>query len=159
MLNRSPKADTLDHPGVLIPPPIIIAALCGVGLLLDRALPAPFPPLPAWSGGILLAASLALAALCLKALRDAKTTLRPDRPNSALVRTGPYRYSRNPIYVAMLIMLTGIAVMAQSPGMLTLVPVAWLILDRYVVRREENYLNRRFGSAYLTFRNEAPRWV
>jgi protein-S-isoprenylcysteine O-methyltransferase Ste14 len=111
-------------------------------------------------GGALLASGLLLGPIWgVRALRNAGTTLRPDKPTATLVTEGPYRFSRNPLYLAFTLIYAGIALIAGSLwGLLMLVPVN-LIMSRFVIRREEEYLERTFGEEYERYKKTARRWI
>jgi len=130
---------------------------------LDLVLPLPLPlsllPAGIWIGTAFMGCAFTLLLLCVRDMRGADTTLRPDRPNTRLVRSGPYRLSRNPIYLGLLSLQAGLALAIPSPWSLSLLPLAWLILDLYVVTREERYLSRRFGAEYRQYLDDVPRWL
>ncbi|MCU1339506.1 MAG: hypothetical protein JWO19_5087 [Bryobacterales bacterium] len=87
------------------------------------------------------------------------TNLRPDRPSSALVVAGPYRFTRNPMYLALTIFYLGVAVLMQSVCAVLLLPFVLFVIQRKVIRREEAYLERRFGAAYTRYQSEVRRWL
>ena len=72
---------------------------------------------------------------------------------------GPYRYSRNPIYVGFGITYAGFALAMDSPVALALLVPCLIVVDRFVIAREERYLEGRFGDAFRTYRNEVRRWL
>jgi protein-S-isoprenylcysteine O-methyltransferase Ste14 len=124
-------------------------------LLLD-SLP---PPLRYWLGGGLFLAGAALLAAAIRLFRRAGTAIPPWEPSTALVTTGVYGLSRNPIYLGMILIYVGIAfVFAASWAFLLLLPVL-VALQIEVIRREETYLERRFGEAYRQYRQEVRRWL
>ena len=84
----------------------------------------------------------------------------PDfrKPTTALVVAGPYRITRNPIYLAMAFVISGLAFLLSEVWSLVLLPVVLLILDRGVVRGEETYLEQKFGEDYRAYKNRVPRW-
>ena len=107
----------------------------------------------------MLIASVLLFMLAVRALRAAKTPVRGNQPTSTIVQTGPFRFSRNPIYLAFFGVQLGLALCVDSVWMLaTLLPAAALI-SRIVVRREERYLECRFGAQYASYRNSVRRWL
>ena len=144
--------------GVLAPPPLIFAgalaaglALGNVGIVRKRSC-----DIIAGSASGLLGATLGLATVI--ALRRAGTHLRPDRPTTTLVTSGPFRYTRNPAYVGATLIYIGAALAARSVPALTFLPIALVVLERGVVEREERYLERRFGDAYRSYKAAVPRW-
>ncbi len=88
-----------------------------------------------------------------------RTTIRPDRPATALATTGPYRLTRNPMYLSLALLYAGIAILWQSICALLLLPLVLFFIDRRVIVREELYLERQFGSAYRQYRARVRRWL
>ena len=150
-----------DTPGVLAPPPLIVAVHLLAGLGLDALWPASFlQPDMQWLLAILLIAPAVLLALwCLLLFRRAGTAVEPWHPSTVLVTGGPYRFSRNPIYLAMAVAFAGLACAVDSLWLLALLPVLVLALDRGVIAREEPYLQHRFGEAYRSYRARVRRWL
>lgn len=145
-----------DNPRVFVPPPLIFASLLALGLWLDRsAHPALAMRL---SGGALAFAGIALIVTALGLFRTSKTRPEPWQPSSALVVSGIYRFTRNPMYLGMALLCAGIALFFGSLGAILLTGVAALIVDRGVIVREEAYLERRFGEPYLAYRKSVRRW-
>lgn len=150
-----------DSPGVRVPPPLVFAGVLGTGLALSAWTPTEYlgravaRPL----GGVLIAIGVLLALSAVRAFFQAHTNLRPDRPSSALVRAGPYRFTRNPMYVALSIVYAGIAVVNESLWSLLLLPLAIAFIRSNVIGKEEAYLERRFGADYLRYKNEVRRWL
>nr|WP_246522172.1 isoprenylcysteine carboxylmethyltransferase family protein [Neoroseomonas terrae] len=104
-------------------------------------------------------AALLLIGLSLLALVHAGNDPRPDRPDKALVEAGPFRFSRNPVYLGFLVAMFGFALRwGDLWGWVALVG-GHLLLDRMVVAREEAYLAARFGAAYEAYRGRVRRWL
>jgi len=163
--DRSDKAETGRVPQVanagLIRPPFVYAGAIAVGLLLhlvwlvrllSRAV-------SALLGGIVVLVAVALFLWAVRTLRIAGTPVPGNRPTTTIVRTGPYRYSRNPIYLAFSLLQLGIAFSVNSIWLLvTLVPVLAL-MTFVVIPREEHYLESRFPSDYLPYKGSVRRWL
>jgi protein-S-isoprenylcysteine O-methyltransferase Ste14 len=151
-----------DGPGVRIPPPLLYIAVLALGILLDVAYPVYFlPSAVAWTtGALFLAAGIALGPFWgIRTMQRANTTVRPDRPATTLLTEGPFRYSRNPLYLALTLMYAGIAIIANSPwALLLLVPVV-LFMSLFVIRREEAHLQRVFAGEYESYRARVRRWL
>ena len=150
-----------DHAGVVAPPPLIylVGILLGWGLQALR--PAPFLP-PALARGIgipLVAAALVLFVLSIREFRRARTSVRPDRPTTVIIRTGPYRFSRNPLYLALSLLHLGIAAWANSAWLLVTLAFALSVMSAGVIAREERYLERKFGEEYRRYRAVVRRWL
>ena len=89
----------------------------------------------------------------------AKTEVPPHRPTSAIVTDGPYRFSRNPIYVALTLLSAGIALWVNSFWMLGLLIPTLVVMTIAVIGPEEQYLERKFGAEYLDFKSRVRRWI
>ena len=83
----------------------------------------------------------------------------PGRPATTLVTNGPYRVTRNPIYIGFILLYFGIAILATSVWMLLLLVPLLIVLQRGVVEREETYLDAKFGEEYGKYKARAPRWL
>jgi protein-S-isoprenylcysteine O-methyltransferase Ste14 len=155
-------ADTADTANVIIRPPIAWALAVLAGLALNWLVPLPFVPavVPAgWLGAMVFALALALFAWAIATMTRAGSNVPTNLPTTTIVDTGPYRFTRNPIYVAMVLGLIGLATAFNSLWLLlTLVPFA-LIIHHGVVAREEAYLERKFGDAYRHYRSRVRRWL
>lgn len=156
-----PSPDRDRGPGILVPPPVAYLSAFGVGLAMERALPSPKPP--AWLrllGGA--AGALSLLALDSRAMlrfHRRKTPFNPTRPATALVTDGPYRFTRNPMYLGMGGAHAGAAVAAGALWSLAALPLALTAIDRLIIPREERHLAQSFGDEYEQYRRRVPRWL
>jgi protein-S-isoprenylcysteine O-methyltransferase Ste14 len=144
-----------------IRPPLIYLAAIGIGWLLELVLPAPFiPGAVAVPLGLLLAAlGVALFFFSVGKFHAAGTPVPGNKPTVAIVRSGPYRFSRNPIYLAFSLLQLGLAIGLNSLWLIaTLIP-AHAVMAWIVVPREELYLERTFGAEYLAYKNSVRRWI
>jgi protein-S-isoprenylcysteine O-methyltransferase Ste14 len=154
--------DTPETAQVLIRPPLAWALAVIAGLVLDWLEPLPFLP-EDWPAGLVGAVvfvlALVLAIWAIDTMTRAGTNVPTNRPTTAIVEGGPYRVTRNPIYMGMFGGLIGLGIAFDNPWLLAmLVPFALLI--RYgVVAREEAYLERTFGDAYRGYRRRVRRWL
>ncbi|MGD0577352.1 MAG: isoprenylcysteine carboxylmethyltransferase family protein [Bryobacteraceae bacterium] len=152
---------TLDSARVRIPPPLIYAVGLGAGLLLSKWIPSRWLPaaicrLSGWTL-VIAACSLAVPSLAIFLLK--RTAIRPDRPATTLAVGGPYRLTRNPMYLSLALLYGGITILCQSIwALLFLFPVLFII-DRHVIVPEELYLERRFGSTYAQYKTRVRRWI
>jgi protein-S-isoprenylcysteine O-methyltransferase Ste14 len=103
--------------------------------------------------------SLPLALTALRVLSRAHTPVDPTKPTTALVTEGPFRYSRNPIYVALTLLYLGGAFLVNALWILLLVVPALVVLRYGVIAREEAYLARKFGTAYHQYTAQVRRWL
>ena len=153
-----------DTAGVLAPPPLLALAAIVFGLLLDGLFPAYVLTvlLPRGEhrlvGAVLLVAALGIAIPGLVAFRRAGTAPEPWKPATTLVTDGIFRFIRNPMYVALILGVAGIAVLTASDWMLVMcIPLAFT-LHVGVVKREERYLEAKFGAAYRRYCESVPRY-
>lgn len=152
-----------DHAGVRVPPPLIFLGLAVSGPMLDRLIGiaplgidrtvAIFLVTAFVSGG------LAIVLAAIRGFARAGTRVEPWAPSSAIVTCGVYRVSRNPMYLGMALVMVGLALILQSPMSLVMVALAVLIVDRFVIRREEAYLEAKFGAPYSDYRRRVRRWL
>ena len=150
-----------DKPGIIAPPPLIYLAGLGMGLLLHRLLPLALLPeeLTRILGWSLIIAALVLAALSLRVLVRAGTSVDPYKPTTAIVTAGPYYYSRNPLYLSLTVIYTGVTLLRNVLWPLLLLPVVLWIIQRGLIAREESYLERTFGEVYRRYKVRTPRWL
>jgi protein-S-isoprenylcysteine O-methyltransferase Ste14 len=151
-------------PDVRYPPPLLFVLGMVAGWLLDRAVPLPLVGPAARSGGalvgwLLVALGAALAVWALATFRAAGTAIRPNRPASTLVTHGPFRLSRNPIYLALSLLYLGVMLLVNSVWTLLLLPFVIAILHLTVIRQEERYLAATFGIRYDEYRRRVRRWL
>jgi protein-S-isoprenylcysteine O-methyltransferase Ste14 len=155
-------SDPAETANVLIRPPILWALAVLAGLLLHWVVPLPFLPASVpvrWLGGPVFVSGLALAIWAIVTMTRAGSNVPTNMPTTAIVHTGPYRLTRNPIYLGMFIGLVGLAIAFDSLWLLgMLVPFA-LIIRQGVVLREEAYLDRKFGHTYVQYRRRVRRWL
>jgi len=149
-----------DHAGVRFPPPLIHLIAIGAGIFLDFIWPleiyaeSKFMSL----GYGLIALSLIIAGLCFREFKIARTSVSPNRTTTTIISNGPYRFSRNPMYVCMALLHIGIALLLNEVWVLLNVVTALLIIAVYVIPREERYLQRKFGKTYLDYKDSVRRW-
>ena len=151
-----------DTSGVIIPPPLAWALAVVVGFTLDWLHPLPFLPtsMPRTSlGAIIFMIGLALGIWAIVTMTKAGTRIETYRPTSAIVTSGPYRFARNPIYLGMFLGLIGLAAAFNSLWFLATLVTFFLVIRYGVVAREEAYLERRFGDAYLGYKARVRRWL
>ncbi|WP_237215162.1 methyltransferase family protein [Falsiroseomonas oryziterrae] len=149
-----------DHgPGVRVPPPVIATAVMVAAWVLDRIWTVQIGPPATALGGMVIFLSVALVGWAVLALVKAGNDPRPDRPDAAMVESGPYRFSRNPIYLGFLLAATGLALMWGTLWGWIGVVVTHGLLDRLVIAKEEAYLAGRFGAAYEAYRARVRKWM
>jgi protein-S-isoprenylcysteine O-methyltransferase Ste14 len=146
---------------VRVPPPLIYIGAVALALAVDRLLPLRlFPaPLGDWVGGALVLLGLIFDVLGVRELLRARTTVRADRPVSALVTSGPYRFSRNPLYLSLAVIQAGIGIWIDNLWMLALVLPTAGVISRTAIAPEERYLTDTFGPLYRDYQDSVPRWL
>jgi protein-S-isoprenylcysteine O-methyltransferase Ste14 len=153
-------ADPADNPGVRVPPPLFYAAAVIGGWLIDREWPLPIGgPLRHAVAWMLFAAFLLLFASAVGSFRRRRTSVFPFRPATTFVIAGPYRFTRNPMYLGAAALVLAFALWLNTWWpMLFLVP-ALVTIQRYVIAREESYMRRRFGAEYEEYIHRVRRWL
>jgi protein-S-isoprenylcysteine O-methyltransferase Ste14 len=153
-----------DNPGVIAPPPVLAAAAVVLGLLLDWVAPAYLLEVTlSWGTRIILGVELiaaggALIFAAVRVFRAAGTNPEPWKPSTAVVSTGIYAWLRNPMYVGALGLLVGLVILLASDWMVVMTIVTALVLHFGVVKREERYLETKFGDAYRRYCVAVPRY-
>jgi protein-S-isoprenylcysteine O-methyltransferase Ste14 len=164
--SESPRTTTEpDSARVRIPPPILIVVCLVAGWGLDWGRSWLILPATRWCAprvalsGALILLGLGLIGYCARQFKKAQTGIEPWRATSSIITDGPYRYSRNPIYLAFAISGSGIALAFNTGWMLLSVLAFVLIANKLVIEREEKYLERKFGEAYLNYQRQTRRWL
>ncbi len=152
-----------DRAGVIAAPPILFGAALILGLSLHAIAPVRIAPLPGGTprltGVALIVIGLLFSVAVMRAFRSAGTHVSPYRETTRLVCAGPYRHTRNPDYIGQTLMYGGIALVANSWWPLFLLPPTLLLIHYGVIRREERYLEAKFGQEYRDYRARVPRWL
>ncbi len=157
----APMADSADNAGVRFPPPALYALAVVGGFFLNRRW-----PLPVGEGGLISALGWALtagaAALAVSSIgnfRRSRTSIVPIRPAAALVLSGPYRFTRNPMYVSLAALTVALGLFLNSWWPIVLLIPVLVIVRVFVIGPEERYLERRFGPDYLRYTQRVRRWL
>ncbi len=150
-----------EGPGLPVHPPVLYLAalLIGVGLNYGWSI----SPLPdRWGdiiGVVLIVLGAALMPPVLGRFRRAGTPFNPHKPASALITDGPYRFSRNPAYVALTLWYLGIGLLLNNAWVLLLAIPLVLVMDRWAIRKEEQHLEAQFGDDYRRYKSTVRRWL
>ena len=150
-----------DTAGVIAPPPLLYLSGWLAGWLLSKLYPLPFLPVSlTWPlGGLLILSGVLCAAFAFRAMRRAHTHVDPYKPTTAIVVDGSYRYTRNPLYLALTLFYVGLTSVVNSAWPLVLLPLVLLVMHHGVIVREERYLEQKFGAAYLQYKARVRRWL
>ena len=145
----------------LIRPPFVYLGTIALGLAIHYAWLARIVP-PSLStpvGAVLVLLAVGLFVTAVRSFRAAGTPVPGDRPTTAIVRTAPYRFSRNPIYLAFTLFQLGLAIWVNSLALLLTLLPAVALMALVVIPREERYLEERFPSEYSAYRAAVRRWL
>ena len=150
-----------DTPGVVAPPPLVYLGAIVVGAVLERVWRWRIPTgrVGMVVGISFLVAAAVLVASALREFNRAETSPKPHKPTTAIITSGPFRFTRNPIYVSFTLVQLGIALLTQSGWILVLVVPVLVLVRVGVIAREERYLERKFGEPYVTYKRRVRRWV
>lgn len=156
-----PNTHDLDHPAIIAPPPLIYLGFLALGLFLEWLQPTQLfaGPVPALIGLTLLITGLVGMGLAVRLFYRAHTPVDPYQPPTRVITQGPYRFSRNPIYLFMMVTYIGLAMAFSTVWAILLIPGLIWALQQGVIRREEQYLSSRFGEEYLDFVKRVRRWI
>ena len=150
----------MDHAAVRVPPPVLMLLGVLAAFGMDHAIRLPTPgALLNWAGVLLVVGGLALALLTVRQLHAAGTTIEPHGTVTALVTNGPYRISRNPIYLAYVCITIGFPMALGTLWGLIMAPLLIISLNYFVIRYEEEYLFNKFDVDYTNFRSRVRRWL
>jgi protein-S-isoprenylcysteine O-methyltransferase Ste14 len=158
------SAPGADNAGIRIFPPFIYAGAFVIGYAVHR-----FVPVHLWPNAVpaaarvvawgLLGAWLGLGGSAVFLFRRAGTTPNPTKPTTAIVMHGPYRFTRNPMYLGLIALYLGLVVFLNSLWPLVLLPAVVVMVQRHVIAREEAYLAAKFGDAYRAYTERVRRWL
>lgn len=155
----------MPNAGVRFPPPFIYAALYLIGLAIERwvvrvrvSALAPHSQL-AVVGWVAVAVGFTIAAAGMRAFRRHRTAVLPFRPAKTVVQSGPYRWTRNPMYLGLAIFYGGLTFVFDTAVPLLLLPLAIAAMQMLVISREERYLTDAFGDEYRRYQQRVRRWL
>ncbi len=150
-----------DHANVKIEPPVLLFIHVIAVILLRWLAPLPFVPprLLEWLGYVLMVLGIGLAGGAVSRFLRAHTTTYPHGPVTTIVTSGPYRFSRNPIYLGFVCLLIGFSFAFRTYWGLILSPVLIVLLNILVIQHEEAYLERKFGETYTSYKSRVRRWL
>jgi protein-S-isoprenylcysteine O-methyltransferase Ste14 len=153
--------DEVGHARVVLPPPLVFAAYLLLAFVLNRLAPVA----PPWLGilrdmaVILVVGGLLLGTWCIRLMLRAHTSPDPHRPTTVLLTEGPYRRSRNPIYLGFLLIYVGFSILLGTLWGVLLGPLVLWTVTRLVVEPEEAYLRARFDQRYIAYKSRVRQWL
>jgi protein-S-isoprenylcysteine O-methyltransferase Ste14 len=145
-------------PGVRFPPPLIAGLVITFAYALDLKWPWPIDGPDRWVGITILIIALVLVSSAIIPFFVFRTSIEPWKPTSTIIKTGIYRFSRNPIYLSFLIIVIGLGIVFNSVWILIAMPFVLVLLQILVIAREESYLKEKFGLEYEEYCNSTRRW-
>src|SRR4051812_18052121 len=154
------KAAT-DSPGVLVFPPALLLGTLLLAIVLNLIWPLHFPRM-AWmkiAGGLLFILGGFLLGWGRRTMMRAGTNVPPHKPTLAIVTNGPFRFTRNPLYIGGTAAYIGLSLVFNLAWALVLLVPMLFLLNCGIVMREERYLEKKFGDAYLVYKARVPRWL
>jgi protein-S-isoprenylcysteine O-methyltransferase Ste14 len=163
-MNTAPSSSAPDRPRVIAPPPLIATIAVVLGLYLDRTLPAyVIETMLTFNERLIVGALIAVAGGVVvlaaeRQFRSVGTNVQPWKPTLRIATDGIYARLRNPMYVGLLLLTGGIGIALASDWTLVLLVPTALVLHYGVVKREERYLEAKFGDTYRRYKAKVPRW-
>jgi protein-S-isoprenylcysteine O-methyltransferase Ste14 len=145
------------------PPPVLFMACLAAAALVERLRPLALPLLDGRAalvtGTVLLVAAALLGSSAIYVMARAKTPIEPGHVPSKLVTTGPFRFTRNPLYVTLLMIMVAVGFMMSSSWFLIAAALLLALLDRLIIAREERVIRRHFGDEYASYTARVRRWL
>lgn len=155
------NVDESQSPNSVPWPPLVLAAAIAASLGLGLFTPLPVPS-NFWIGAIgyvVASVGMALDLWAILTMRRLQTNILPHRGADRLVTTGPFRFTRNPIYVGNATLMAGVGLAFGNVWFVLLGGISALVVDRLAVRREERHLAKRFGQDWIDYASRVPRWL
>jgi len=152
-----------DHPGVYMPPPLIYVLIFLTAVFIQRVMPIDNSlfhyTLTKVIGVVLVLISLFFLVRSLRQFFQSKNTVVTIMPATSLQTNGIYGITRNPMYLGLALVYLAISCFIGSWWNIILFPLLQLIIQEYVIKREEKYLQHRFGQEYLGYKSKVRRWL
>jgi len=151
-----------DSAGVRVPPPFLYLGALLSGLAADWFITVSSFGIDRWllaaTGALLFVAGAALMLAAAGLFRRLGTNIPPSQPTTLIATTGPYRWTRNPMYLGMALVYAGLAIGFDAPIALALLPLVLITIQTQVIVREEGYLEAKFGDEYRRYKARVRRW-
>ncbi len=152
-----------DRPNRLPWPPMIYLAAVAIGLVVDVNFPLPWVTGPFTTvlqvmGAVVGLGALILDVVTVKTFRDHQTTILPHKGATNLITSGPFAWSRNPIYLGNTLLVLGVGLYFGKLWLVILAPIAAFITQKLAIEREEQHLQAKFGVAWMEYASKVRRW-
>jgi protein-S-isoprenylcysteine O-methyltransferase Ste14 len=150
-----------DAPGLIVPPPVIYLPAVVLGVLTDRLWPVALLPgaVQYGLGGLFIVLSVSIMPFVLREFSKAHTHFDARKPVTALITSGPFRFSRNPSYLALTLLCVGSAIISDTVWIIAWLVLAVLLIDKGIIQREERFLEEKFGEVYRSYKAKVRRWL
>ncbi len=155
---------TKDNPGVIAPPPLIFLSGLVLGITIQWFYPvyifsADYLIVSRIFGSLLIALGFGIVLIAKTKMQKAETNIEPWKPTNAIIKDGIYAYSRNPVYVAMVLIFYGVKLIFNSVWFTPALVLVLFAIHFGVILREEKYLEKKFGAEYSGYKKEVRRWI
>lgn len=154
----------MDKPNLIPWPPIILVATIAISIALHYYLPLGWPPAPfsdliTGLGIFLIAAVIAIYGLTFRLFKVHDTTVHPNKAATKLITGGPFAVTRNPIYLANVLLIFALGLLIGTPWLLIAAPLNGFITQKLAIEREEKHLSSKFGKAWRDYAKRVRRWI
>jgi protein-S-isoprenylcysteine O-methyltransferase Ste14 len=150
-----------DHPRVIAPPPLIVLVFIAAGTAAGLIYKLPFIEGGARyiTGAALVVLSVIITSSALFKMKRAGTNVDARKPVTTIVTGGIYSFTRNPMYVSLVIFLAAVSILLNNLWIMILIPLFIAVMRRGVIEREERYLEEKFGAQYTEYKSRVRRWI
>lgn len=158
---RVMKGKNEDHAGVIAPPPVLYIGGFGLALLMQQWIPLNYGRglYTLAAGALMIGTAIVFAGWASRLMRRSGTHINPSKPTTVIVSEGPYRVSRNPLYVSLTLFYIGISLWVSTLWTFILLPLIIIVMQYGVIEREERYLEAKFGGEYVEYKERVRRWI
>ena len=157
------KKNSTQTAAVAVPPPLLFLTCLGVAFFMNRMFPINMPDLPGSvqiiAGGLFSAASAVFGLGALAVMASNKTPFNPAKQTLVVVKNGPFQFSRNPMYLSLVLLMIGFTFFQSSLWYLGATLVLFFLLTHLAIKPEEQYLAEKFGQQYLDYKARVRRWI
>jgi len=152
-----------DSPGVYIPPPVIYVVVFIISMLVQGIIPLDrsffYSAIAANLSIVLIMCAFIFGVPAFVQFLRSKNTIVPIKPASSLETRGIYSITRNPMYVSLMLLYAGIGIVKGNWWTFILIPILLIVVQVFIIKKEESYLERAFGQEYIDYRKRVRRWI